>query len=202
LGKAKAIGKMAIIGIIIIIIIIAGIAGYYLTMPPGTLRTYYTGQDVPPPGGVFKVETTINGVYHVEYVHNTITTIGISHARDLFGALNSTLINSENRTVSLALSNDTSPSASWTKLPNEVTNNGLDRKGPTEVTITFINGTSYSTYYEWTATGSVTVQCVGVHWWSTDASDNNLYACGAFTQTALASGDKIVVTYTLNYASG
>ena len=33
--KAKAIGKMAIIGIVIVIIIVAGFTGYYLTMPTG-----------------------------------------------------------------------------------------------------------------------------------------------------------------------
>jgi len=35
LRNAKAIGKMAIIGIVIIILVIAGIVGYYLTMPTG-----------------------------------------------------------------------------------------------------------------------------------------------------------------------
>lgn len=130
---------------------------------------------------------------------NLITDIGKKHARNLFSSLNSTIINADNRTVSLALSNDATPLASWTKLPNEVTGSGLDRKGPTEVTITILNATAYKTEYTWTASAAVTVQCTGVHWYSLDNSDNNLYAAGTFTQTTLGISDTIKITYTLNY---
>lgn len=36
--REKAIGKMVIIGIVIVIIVIAGVAGYYLTMPKTRLK--------------------------------------------------------------------------------------------------------------------------------------------------------------------
>ena len=38
LKNTKAIGKMAIIGIVVVVLIIAGIAGYYLTKPPTKLK--------------------------------------------------------------------------------------------------------------------------------------------------------------------
>src|SRR4030065_1899126 len=38
LKNTKAIGKMAIIGIVIVVLIIAGVAGYYLTKPPTKLK--------------------------------------------------------------------------------------------------------------------------------------------------------------------
>jgi len=41
--NAKAIGKMAIIGIAIVIIVIAGVVGYYLTMPSGPAGTTVKG---------------------------------------------------------------------------------------------------------------------------------------------------------------
>lgn len=149
-------------------------------------------------GGVFHIQVwRFNGAQVLdEETHNLVTDIGEKHLRNLMASLNSTIINSDNRTVSLSLSNDGAPSASWTKLPNEITGSGLDRKGPTEVTITIVNATSYSTEYTWTATATVTVQTVGTHWYSLDGSDNNLYSAGNFTQTTLNNGDTIKITYT------
>lgn len=154
------------------------------------------------PHGVFTVEVyRADGtlVLHEEH-SNLVTNIGKRHVRNLMAFLNSSIIQGSNKTVSLSLSSDTTPQATWTKLPNEYTAYGLDRKGPSEVTVTIINSTAYSTSYEWTCTadGKV-VCCVGVHWWDADGSDGNLYAAGTFTSVTLNTGDKIKVTYTLNF---
>lgn len=185
-----------------IVALFAGIfIGYQFIAP---LYYQYNVSDKIHEGGYFTVEVRLADgtlVLYEEFEPNLITDIGKKHARNLFASLNASIVNSENRTVSLSLSNDTTPAASWTKLPGELTANGLDRKGPTEVTIDpDYNGTAYTTEYTWTSTAdNQDVQCVGVHWWSQDNSDNNLYAAGTFTATTLNTDDTIKITYTLNY---
>jgi len=62
LKKAKAIGKMAIIGIVIVIIIVAGVAGYYLTIPttPATKDTLVMGT-------TDSVETSLDPAHAYDY---------------------------------------------------------------------------------------------------------------------------------------
>jgi len=62
LKKAKAIGKMAIIGIVIVIIIVAGVAGYYLTIPttPATKDTLVMGT-------TDSVETNLDPAHAYDY---------------------------------------------------------------------------------------------------------------------------------------
>ena len=142
------------------------------------------------PGGIFTVEVWHDGELLLQETHNLVVDIGKTKARDYFSA------GSTDITKYLSLSNDETPLASWTKLPNEVTDSGLARA--TGV-VCNVNSTTYKTEYTWTATATVTVQCTGVHWIVTSGSDNNLYAAGTFTQVTLNDQDTIKITYTLNF---
>ena len=136
-----------------------------------------------------------NLIYEYEQ-HNIIVTIGSKYIRNILGFNN---ITNMNATISISLSNDTAPSTSWTKLPNEYTTLGLDRA---EGTASVINATAYQVQHTWTATGEANVSCTGLHWSPVDGSDNNLFAAAEFTQVTLQANYQIQVTWTVNTPSG
>jgi len=136
-----------------------------------------------------------NLIYEYEQ-HNIIVTIGSKYIRNILGFNN---ITNMNATISISLSNDTAPSTSWTKLPNEYTTLGLDRA---EGTASVVNATAYQVQHTWTATGEANVSCTGLHWSPVDGSDNNLFAAAEFAQVTLQVDYQIQVTWTVNTPSG
>lgn len=152
-------------------------------------------------GGVFTIAITRNGETVSMETHNLITNIGKSQVRNLLSTLNASwpnqLIHQDNRTISMSLSDDATPLATWTKLTTEYDNtNGLGR---TQGTVTLLNYTAFQVYHLWTCTGTgQKVQCCGVNFWNSLQSNNNLYCAGTFTENTLNNGDTIAVTYTLN----
>ncbi|MCW1309106.1 MAG: hypothetical protein QXP04_00260 [Candidatus Nanoarchaeia archaeon] len=152
-------------------------------------------------GGYFTiVKITKDGerIVIAENVPNLVTNIGKRHVRNLLCALNNTYSSTNNITKYLSVSNDSGPSSTWTRLPNEVNANGFSRAAGT---VTVINNTAYKTVYQWTATGTQQLQAVGLHWSGQALSDGNLFACASFTQTTFNSGDTLEVTYTVNVSS-
>ena len=139
--------------------------------------------------------TRANGSVEQIQVHNLVVTIGRTRARDL---LLRSAADPENATIYISISNDASPSAAWTKLPNEVTEWGLVRAAGT---YSLLNATAYQASNTFTASSNATVQCVGLSWDPTSNSDNNLFAAAAFSQTALYKKDQIQIAWMINQAS-
>ena len=97
----------------------------------------------------------------------------------------------------ISLSNDSSsPSASWTVLPNELTTNGLDRKTGTCA----INGVgNFSCWYQFEATGTVTnIHLAGLNWNATDGAPTLVAANVLSSDVNLESGDKLTINWTVS----
>ena len=94
----------------------------------------------------------------------------------------------------ISLSTDSStPDASWTQIPNELTSDGLSRAAGTYSS----TGTGqWKIEHQFTATGTVSnVQLTGLHWAS--SGDNNLLSADTFTPVTLNDGDKLTITWTI-----
>jgi len=120
---------------------------------------------------------------------NLITNIGKEFVEDQL-----TNPQTANTTKYISLSNtSTSPSASWTKLPDEFTSLGLSRA---ECTITDMGTGHFNCTHTFTATGSANnVQVAGLNWNSTSDSDGNLFAAATFTSVNLEANDQLQVTW-------
>ena len=147
------------------------------------------------PSGHVSVKAYRDGELFYEYEdHNLITTIGSTRIKNILGWDNQT-----GATIYLSLSNDATPLVSWTKLPGEITANGLDRMTGTP---SGVNATAYQVTYQWTATAAQSVQCTGLHWVVTDDSDNNLFAAASISSVSLQANDMLSVTWTVNVPDG
>ena len=92
----------------------------------------------------------------------------------------------------------TAPAVTDTTLTAEVVTNGLERAAGTvsRVTTTVTNDT-YKITYTWTASGSVTVEEVGVF---NAASAGTMLSHALTTTKAVTSGETLTGTYTLKFA--
>jgi len=141
----------------------------------------------------FEAIRILNGRYYVESGHNVYTTIGKKFERNLKAFHNVTQNATSGFIGYVSLSNDASPSASWTQLTGEATTAGASRKAFD--TLIVINATSINGTVTFTFSGSITLQCAGIQWDSHSTYNNNLYAAFAFTSTAFISGDKLIIRY-------
>ena len=156
----------------------------------------FHGSAGPDPAGHVSVTGFRDGEIFYEYEqHNLITTIGSKHLRNFLGFANQT----NAACIYLSLSDDGAPAVGWTKLPFEITSNGLDRETGTP---TVVNATAYQVTYTWTATASDTVDCTGLHWDGTDDSPNNMLAAAAISSVSLQANDMLQVTWTVNIPDG
>jgi hypothetical protein len=147
------------------------------------------------PSGHVSVKAYRDGALFYEYEdHNLITTIGSTRIKNILGWDNQT-----GATIYLSLSNDATPLVSWTKLPGEITANGLDRMTGTP---SGVNATAYQVTYQWTATAGQSVQCTGLQWVVTDDSDDNLFAVASISSVSLQANDMLSVTWTVNVPDG
>jgi len=139
-----------------------------------------------------------NGILIYEGItHNIIVTCGSNYITNILGFNNITNMNS---TIYVSLSADPTPQTSWTKLPNEITTNGLDR---TTGTATKLNQTAYQVQASWTASGSATVNCTGLHWSPIDGSDGTMLAAASLPDTLnLLANDNLQVTWIVNTPPG
>ena len=175
----------------VMLILLALSAGIFV----GRQQTSMYGEAGADPSGHVSVKAYRDGELFYEYEdHNLITTIGSTRIKNILGWDNQT-----GATIYLSLSNDATPLVSWTKLPGEITVNGLDRMtgAPSGV-----NATAYQVTYQWTATAAQSVQCTGLHWVVTDDSDNNLFAAASISSVSLQANDKLDVTWTVNVPDG
>ena len=121
---------------------------------------------------------------------NVITDIGEDFVRDDLSAGGTV-----NATKWISLSNDASPVQTWTKLPNELAASGFTRALGSVTQWTSGTDYAYNVTKKFTATGAVTAQCAGLQWAVTASSDNNLFACAAFTQTTFAANDNCTIVW-------
>jgi hypothetical protein len=156
----------------------------------------FHGDAGPDPAGHVSVIGFRDGEIFYEYDdHNLITTIGSTQLRDFLGFSNHT----NAACIHLSLSDDGAPAVGWTKLPTEITANGLDRATGTP---TVVNATAYQVTYTWTATASDTVDCTGLHWDAADDTPNNMLAAAAISSVSLQANDMLQVTWTVNIPDG
>lgn len=124
-----------------------------------------------------------------EYGAGTLTTIGKNFIEWQI---------SGNTTAQRALycadsNNASAPSAAWTKLPNEITANGLDRQ--TGAYTSTGDGT-WNVSVTKLVTGTQATQLWGLHWIVTDDSDNNLLAADSGPeQKNCENGDTLKETW-------
>jgi len=120
---------------------------------------------------------------------NLITDIGKEFVEDQL-----TNPQTANTTKYISLSNtSTSPSASWTKLPDEFTSLGLSRA---ECTIMDMGTGQFNCTHTFTATGSANnVNVAGLNWNGASDSEGNLFAAATFTSTNLEANDMISVIW-------
>jgi len=180
-------------GLIAITLITAILAGYSIGFYAG--QTFSVQQKVTHFHAV-NIIIWRHGVVVYNYTtHNILTTIGARHVRNIFGFDNET----QRQVKYVSLSNDTNPDKSWTKLPNEITTDGLARAAGTP---SVINSTAFQVVAQWTASGSYTLRCTGLHWNGTAGSDGNLWAVAGFPDATVINGDNIQVTWTVNTPDG
>jgi len=138
---------------------------------------------------VFVTVQTEFGVYDIS-VHNVITDIGERYVRNILGFDNET---AHNATKWITLSNDASPVQTWTQLATEATTLGAGRVLGTVDAWESAGDYSYNVTNKFTFTGAITLQCVGLQWSGVASSNNNLFACAAFTQTAFANNWNLTI---------
>ncbi len=128
-------------------------------------------------------------IYHHES-HNLIVTQGKDFIAQQIGSTTP----AANGANYIGLSTDTStPDASWTVIPGEITSGGLERA---QGTYAHTAGTNYYTITKtFTATASFTgVQLAGLYSTSTGTT---LFAANTFSPVNLISGDQLTVTWTI-----
>lgn len=126
-----------------------------------------------------------------------ITDIGETWIRDWIGVAGEGNTTSRNATRYISVSNDASPVATWTNLTGEVATNNFTRAAGTVATWANAGDAAYNVTYTFIATGTSQLQCAGLHWSGVSASDANLFACAAFTQTTFNSGDSLTIKWSI-----
>ena len=152
-------------------------------------------QPIGPSANVFVTVQTEFGVYDIA-TGNVITNIGERYVRNILGFDN---VTAHNATKWITLSNDASPVQTWTKLPTEATTYGAGRALGTVSAWVSAGDYSYNVTKKFTFTGSITLQCTGTQWSGVASSDNNLFACAAFTQTAFANNWNLTIKWSFVY---
>lgn len=127
--------------------------------------------------------------------HNILTTIGARLVRNILGFDNET----QRQVKYIALSSDTNPDKTWTKLPNEYTTGGLERKAGTP---SVINATAFQVVAQWTSSTTTTIKCTALHWDGTSGSDNNMWAVASIPDASVIPNDEIQVTWKVNIPDG
>jgi len=126
---------------------------------------------------------------------NVMTNIAENNLRDRLAFGNSTL--GTNMTDYLSTGNST-VAATLTKITTECDNSSAFGRKQGTVSAWY-NGTdyAYNVTATWTANATVTIDTIGLNWFWSDGSDNNLFAVAAITQTAFAVSDNCTAIYVI-----
>jgi len=118
-----------------------------------------------------------------------LTTIGKNWIEDQLGDSPGT---DPAKWISVSTSTST-PLASWTQIPTEITTGGLARAAGTYAST---GDGQWTESYQFTASATHTdVQLTGLQWAA--SGNNNLLGADTFTPVTLNSGDKLTVTWTV-----
>jgi hypothetical protein len=142
----------------------------------------------------FEIRDTDGNIRDTWTVENLVVNAGLAQLALLTGDASATPF------TFLAVGTDsTAVAGSQTTLVAETTTSGLERKAGTvsRVTTTATNDT-YQITTTWTATGSVTVEEVGVF---NDASAGTMLSRALTTTKAVTSGETLTGTYKLIFAN-
>lgn len=148
------------------------------------------------PSVSYNVQVFKDGI-QISEAGNVITDIGEDWIADWIGLAGADNTTARSAAQWISLSNDASPDASWTKLTNEVAANGFTRALGDVAAWTNSGDSAFNVTKTFTATGTQQLQCAGLNWAETAESDNNLFACAAFTQTTFNSGDTLTITWSI-----
>lgn len=143
---------------------------------------------------VFVIHESMSGKETIP-VGNVITDIAENTLRDRLAFANSTI--GSNMTDYISLGNAT-VAATLTKITDECDNSSAFGRAQGTVSAWY-NGTDYAYNVTKTfmANATVTINTAGLNWFSTDQSDNNLFAVAAITQTAFAVNDNCTITWVI-----
>lgn len=128
------------------------------------------------------------------WIYNTIANAGLAVVSGLVGN-----VDAQTAFTYLAVGSDsTAESAAHTALQTEITTNGLERAAATVTreTTTQTNDT-LQLYKVWTASGSVTVEEIGIF---NDASAGTMLGRKLTTTKSLASGETLTATYQIIFS--
>ena len=143
-----------------------------------------------PTANVFVTVQTEMGTYDLMN-HNVITNIGENQTGYRMG-INGTHV--QTRWISLG---NATADAALTKLTTEATTLGADRHLGTYINYTSGGDFAFNVTNKFTFTGDISLGCAGLHWSDVDDSDNNMFACADFTQTAFANNWNLTITWSV-----
>ena len=188
-----------ILGAVISLLVLTNLATYFNATAPSAPQVRDVGENIEPhyrvQAWIIKADGT---VIQVADTLNVYTNIGKNWTRNELGDT-ATASTNVARHISLSESSST-PAATWTILPTEITTGGCDRNSGT---FTALSGNgSWKIEYTFSVGASFTIRCTGLHWIATDNSDNNMIAAAQFsTPATVASGDSLLVRWS-NSVSG
>ncbi len=163
-------------------------SSYYL-FTPGSMKHGYASPSV----NLYLTMETGMGIYDVP-IGNVITDIGENQTRTRMSTADTYVA-----TKYISLSNDASADASWTKLPNEATTAGAGRATGDVVEWTNSGDAAFNVTATFNFSGDITLKAIGLHWSATPESDNNLFACANFAETAFANNWNMTATWVVTF---
>lgn len=180
----------------IAMVFLAFFAGWTLAV---TYRSAHFHKDPTLRANVFIITETVSG-REVKRGGNIVTNIGERYVRNAMGWDNVTNFNA---TQWIALGNNTTPAAGDTKLDEEATTLGFDRKANASC-VAWMNGTDYAynvTSPKFTATGDIQINATSLHWNPTDDSDNNCFALATLPggDQAFANNDNCTIVWVITW---
>lgn len=189
MDKKFKIGAMAIIAVAIVLGITIGTTGVGIVNAGATLKESNRV--------VIQVDT-VNGEHLTYVVHPNTMTIGGENAT-ITALFTGTMPGSGIlKYISVGSNVAMTTDNSLTILSSELTG-GLARATGTITAPAGPYLNTYSVSNKFTATATTTENCAGLHWISTPASDNNLWAYAFFPATTTNLNDNITITWTVTF---
>lgn len=141
-------------------------------------KDYYVHRDPSVQANVYFYEGTGVNQQLVAESGNLITDIGENFARDVLGFNN---VTDHNATISVSTGNASSITAALTKLDTEATSDGFERVDGNVTAWVNSGDYAFNVTAAFDASGTITVDSVGLHWSNVSDSDNNMFAASFIT---------------------
>lgn len=184
------------IAITLTLCLLTGVSTYIFTQGPGYRHTQPNLQ-----ANVYVLKESLGQRQDLS-TPNVICNIGGQYVRNAlaFGNISGSGTNIINRTTCISMGNAT-VAATLTKLTTEATTANFTRVNASSTTVAWYNTTgnfyAFNVSYTFTASATLRLNAVGLHWDSTSDSDSNMFACAAITETTFNSGDTATLTWVI-----